>query len=177
MTDTDYAAQLATEKDANFRRVRTAFHESAHAVVGVVLGLPMVDVSIVPDDSDGTLGRVRFGKFHETQRRERMLMIAAGPEAAIRLVGRHRLEGEETDREQLRALVDEELAEIKRRGLLQVFDKERRIANVLKRSAQLVEKHWEWISRVAFELYHHQNTLTCSEVKALRYASSRRNAS
>lgn len=145
--------------------VEVAFHEAGHAVVGVLLGLPLLDVKI--ERNEKSLGQARFDTVDPSKWLAEALMIAAGPEAWMRLTGCSVPSGHDSDRDNIREIFELRVAEIERSGAMLVIGLEERIRRALKQSASLVDQYWPWIDAVAYQL-HERTYLTGFDVKQLR---------
>ena len=147
-----------------------AFHEAAHACIGLTLGLPVAEASLEPNEDSH--GRVTYTReMASSQRRAHQLTIAAGPAAEMKLTGSPMPQFHYGDNEQLNKLIDEEIAE-ERRHLAGIINKKDRIARILEQGKTLVDQHWRWIDNVAEQLYL-MKRLTAAEVKALRPTARR----
>lgn len=94
LTEEDLLAQIAPSDDRSQETLtRDAFHEAAHAVLGLVLGVQSIDhISIVKKGATG--GHVRFAGLREveTSHRDRLeeivLFLLAGRAAEVVFLGR-----------------------------------------------------------------------------------------
>jgi ATP-dependent Zn protease len=144
------SARIAVE------RARTAYHEAGHLVIGMLFGLRCSSVSIRPDETRGSLGRVvpldpRGGLAVEISRGtvERWLCVLfAGFAAEVRFApdaSHAAREGARGDDEQAEAyLLRAGMANDSTRHLLRA------------RAAELVEQHWGAIESVARALLKHE---------------------
>jgi len=145
------SARIAVE------RARTAYHEAGHLVIGMLFGFRCSSVSIRPDETRGSLGRVVPLEVHggqvavEISREwvERWLFVLfAGYAAEVRFAPDARdaaREGARGDDEQ----ADEHL---ERAGMAN--DSTRLLLRA--RTAELVEQHWAAIESVARALLKHE---------------------
>lgn len=145
------SARIAVE------RARTAYHEAGHLVVGMLHGFRCSSVSIRPDETRGSLGRVipldRHGAHSEVgdsrDALERWLCVLfAGYAAEVRFAP----DARESAREGARG--DDEQAEdlLVRAG---IANKTTRLL-LRARTATLIEQHWGTIESVARALLRHE---------------------
>jgi ATP-dependent Zn protease len=140
----DMSARIAIE------RARTAYHEAGHLVVGMLLGFRCSFVSIRPDETRGSLGRVVPLETHgdpttvDLCRRSTehwLCVLFAGYAAEVRFAPDAReaaREGARGDDEQAETLLERAgMANHSTRHLLRA------------RAAELVEQHWSVIEGVA----------------------------
>lgn len=125
----------------------TAYHEAGHAVVALILGKPVLQVSILPDRE--TLGICQFGKSSERPTEdwlEREMLIALGGIAAeAKFTGVYAWAGAGQDLVYVRKLA------ISRAGEQRAERLERRL---LAKAEHLLsnEEHWRAVELIAAEL-------------------------
>jgi len=166
--DDDEAAPEATRAEAvaggvgvsariAVERARTAYHEAGHLVIGMLFGFRCSSVSIRPDETRGSLGRVvpldeHGGRVAVEIRRgtvERWLCVLfAGYAAEVRFAP----DARDAAREGARG--DDGQAEeyLERAGMAN--DSTRHLMRA--RTAELVEQHWATIESVARALLKHE---------------------
>jgi len=138
-------------------RARTAYHEAGHLVIGMLFGFRCSSVSIRPDETRGSLGRVVPLGEHTGQAAvdlgrgsvERWLCVLfAGCAAEVRFAP----DARDAAREAARG--DNEQAEhyLERAGIAN--DSTRHLLRT--RTAELVEEHWATIESVARALLKHE---------------------
>lgn len=125
----------------------TAYHEAGHAVVALVLGRPVHQVSVLPDRE--LLGVCRFGKAmvrpSEDWLEREILIALAGMAAEARRAGAYNWDGASRDMQYVRRLA------IQRAGARRAERLERRLlAKVEHLLAQ--PKHWLAIELIVGEL-------------------------
>jgi hypothetical protein len=132
-------------------RARTAIHESAHAVIGVDLRLPLRRVTIEPNHEAGSLGHVFFrGVSTRSQRQlERLIVALLAGEAAETIFagpGRKSSDGSQPDFSHAAALASRLCSSNRELGAYLT------LATI--RAEQLVANPWTWaaIERLAREL-------------------------
>jgi hypothetical protein len=149
-----------TDWAAESERRAVAYHESGHAVVAVVLGLPLWFVTIAPDDARSCRGEARLAPNWQKQTDETKLAIfsLAGAAAERRAQGREIPGGAAKDLENVRHIVA--LKSDNPREQHQFFDAYLRLAETK------VLLHWPWIEAVARELLK-TTQLVATRVRAL----------
>ena len=132
-------------------RARTAYHEAGHLVIGSLFGFRCASVSIRPDESRGSLGRVVPLDRSEGSREvieQRLCTLFAGWAAERRFSP-----GEEREAREA-AWGDDAQAE----GYLERLGMRTHTARHLlrARTAALIEQHWPAIEYVARALLRHE---------------------
>jgi ATP-dependent Zn protease len=123
-----------------------AFHEAAHAVAALLLGLPVATVSVKAREH--SLGHVMLGTaLNRVEILDAIQMFLAGGAAARKLTGRAAL-GDEDDLQQARAFAG---AMAGRARAAELVDDARALVDAL------VIEHWDSIQRVAAALLTHGN--------------------
>lgn len=157
------ARLIYRQAEANAKAQReTSFHEAAHAVIGFVLGLPVLRAGVGVEDAsiNPTLGRVIFDPCQLPDDldgiRDRVTMLSVGPAAERRVGGFPKSDG---DRIQANILA------------LRLNYSDRARESFLNfcwvRADDLVRDHWAWIARVA-DLLLASGTVTAADVERLR---------
>lgn len=145
-------------------RIRTAYHEAGHWVIGNVFGILQDRVTIRPNADRGTLGHVKSADVRvwprdgEIQGEDIVCTYYAGFEAEVRI-------SPETEAgARFQAEDDDERAERLLRKIDRATDADRE--RLRRRTAALVEEHWSAIERVAHELLERE-TLDFAEADTL----------
>jgi ATP-dependent Zn protease len=125
----------------------TAYHEAGHAVVALVLGRPVVRVTVVPDQKHAGLCEFRKGTFRPSKDGlEREILIALGGMAAeARHTGDYAWDGAARDEQYVRTLATQRAGERRAERL-----QRRLLAKVKHLLAQ--EGNWRAVELIAAEL-------------------------
>jgi hypothetical protein len=143
---------------------QTAIHEAGHAVVGRVLGLTCAEATIVADWNAMTAGYSKTfversiadwearGRWRpESMLRARIMMLMAGREAEIVLLGRHSV-GDSDDRREIDLTLENSSF-----GYVYTGDRpDHWLKRLRTRTRHLVRRHRNAIERVSVALLEHQ---------------------